>query len=276
MNLLPVSLLVIFAAPVVAQDPSVDQIMAKVAENQARAQEMRRAFVYNQKIEARFHRANGKLTREEKLEYLVTPTPEGVDKKLVHFEGRYEHKGQFISYDKPGKEYKDIDVDGDLIKSMVNDMTADSKTKDGIGHDLFPLTAEEQEKYVFTLEGKEDYRGLQVYRISFKPRPHQDSDWKGEALIDVVECQPVMVTTKFATHIPMAVKILLGTDIKGLGFGVSYQKFDNGLWFPVSYGGEFYVRAVFFYKRHMSISMLNSGFSRAQVASRVSYDTSGK
>src|SRR5579871_3441722 len=151
MNLLPVSLLVICAAPVLAQDPSVDQIMAKVAENQAHAQEMRRAFVYNQKIEARFRRANGKLTREEKLEYLVTPTPEGVEKKLVHFQGKYEHKGQFFSYDEPGKEYKGLDVDGNLIKEMVNDMTADSKTKDGIGHDLFPLTAEEQEKYVFTL-----------------------------------------------------------------------------------------------------------------------------
>jgi hypothetical protein len=277
MSLLPVSLLVICAAPAWAQELSVDQIMARVAENQTRAQQMRRAFVYNQKIEARFHRANGKLTREEKLEYLVTPTPDGMEKKLVHFEGRYEHNGRFIPYSEPGKEYKDVDIDGDLIKDMVNDLTGDKESRDGIARDLFPLTTREQKKYLFTLEGKEEYRGRAVYRIRFRPKPGEDgASWEGHALIDAEECQPVMVSTRLATHIPVAVKVLLGTDIKGLGFAVSFQKFDDGLWFPVSYGGEFYVRALFFYKRHMSISMVNSGFTRAQVASRVIYDTSGK
>ena len=52
---------------------------------------------------------------------------------------------------------------------MVNDMTGDKESKDGIAHDLFPLTANEQEKYIFTLEGKEVYRGRPVYRISFQP-----------------------------------------------------------------------------------------------------------
>ena len=77
-----------------------------------------------------------------------------------------------------------------------------------------------------------------------------------------------VVTTKLANKIPVAVKVLLGTDIKDLGFAVSYQKFDDGLWFPVSYGGEFHVRAVFFYARNMSISMVNSGFTRANVTSQ--------
>ena len=90
------------------------------------------------------------------------------------------------------------------------------------------------------------------------------------------ECQPLLVSTRLATHIPMAVKVLLGTDIKGLGFAVSYEKFDDGLWFPVSYGGEFHVRIVFFYSRNMSISMVNTGFTRAKVSSRIAYDTSGK
>lgn len=277
MRLLPVALLTICGLPAWAEDPSVDQIMARVAENQAHAQEMRRAFVYNQKVLARFHRANGKLAREEKLEYLVTPTPTGVEKKLTHCEGKYERGGKFISYDVPGKQYKDLDIDGNLIRDMVDDMTGDSKSKDGIARDLFPLTAQEQEKYVFTLEGKDVYRGRDIYRIRFQPKPHtEDADWKGEAMIDAQECQPLTVTTKLAAHIPVAVKVLLGTDIKGLGFAVSYQKFDNGLWFPVSYGGEFYVRAVFFYKRHMSISMVNTGFERAHVSSHVAYDTSGK
>lgn len=275
MNLSPVTLMALLPAAL-AQGPSVDQIMARVAENQARAQELRRAYIYDQKVVARFHRGNGKLAREEKLEYRVTPTPSGIEKKLEHFEGKYERNGSFISYDKPGTEYKGIDIDGDLIHDLVNDMTADQKAKDGIGSDLFPLTAAQQAKYIFTLEGRDVYRGHNVYRISFRPKPHEDADWKGEALIDVEECQPFLISTRFATRIPVAVKVLLGTDIRGLGFAVSYEKFDDGLWFPVSYGGEFHVRAVFFYSRNMSISMANTGFTRAKVSTRIAYDTSGK
>ncbi|HVN06009.1 MAG TPA: hypothetical protein VMT86_16420 [Bryobacteraceae bacterium] len=260
-----------------AQEPTVDQIMARVAANQARAQEMRQAYVYNQKVVARFTRTSGKLAREEKLEFVVAPGPTGVEKKLAHFEGRVARHGQLIAYNEPGKEMKDLDIDGDLIRDMVNDTTADKDSKDGIAHDLFPLTANEQEKYIFTLDGRENYRDRAVYRISFRPKPHtDDAEWKGEALIDMAEDQPVVVTTSLAAHIPVAVKVLLGTDIKGLGFSVAYQKFHDGLWFPVSYGGEFHVRAVFFYARNMSISMVNSGFTRANVSSKIAYDTGEK
>jgi hypothetical protein len=277
MHGLPIIILTLTILPALGDEPTVDQIMARVAENQAHAQDQRRAYVYNQKILARFHRTNGKLAREERLEYLVSPTPAGMDRKLTHFEGKVDRSGQLVSYDEPGKEIKDLDVDGDLMRDMVNDMTGDKESKDGVAHDMFPLTAKEQAKYIFTLEGKDVYRGRPIYRVSFRPKPHEeDADWKGEALIDAAECQPVIVTTKFATHIPMAVKILLGTDIKGLGFTVTYEKFDDGLWFPVSYGGEFHIRAVFFYARNMSISMVNSGFTRAKVSTKIAYDMSEK
>ncbi|HTQ57455.1 MAG TPA: hypothetical protein VMI94_23460 [Bryobacteraceae bacterium] len=271
--------LVILFSPVLllAADPTVDQIMARVAENQARAQEMRRAYIYNQKVLARFTRSNGKLAREEKLEFVVTPTPTGIDKKLTHCEGKLQRHGQTITYNQPGEIHGDMDIDGDLIRDMVNDTTGDKDTKDGIAHDLFPLTAKEQEKYDYTLEGREDYHGRPVYRIAFRPKPHaDDADWKGDTLIDVAECQPLVVNTKLAFKIPAAVKILLGTDIKGLGFSLTYQKFDDGLWFPVSYGGEFHVRAVFFYARNMSISMVNSGFIRSNVTSQITYHTGEK
>jgi hypothetical protein len=277
MRVSPFILLSLAILPALAEEPTVDQIMARVADNQARAQDMRRAYVYNQKILTRFHRTNGKLAREEKSECLVTPTPAGVEKKLTHFEGKVQRHGQYISYDDPGKETKDLDIDADLIRDMVNDMTGDKDTKDGIGHDLFPLTAAEQAKYIFTLEGKDAYRGRPVYRVSFRPKPHEeDADWKGDALIDAAEYQPHMVSSTFATHIPMAVKVLLGTDVKGLGFTVTYEKFDDGLWFPISYGGEFHIRAVFFYARNMSISMVNSGFTRAKVSTKIAYDMSEK
>ena len=77
--------------------------------------------------------------------------------------------------------------------------------------------------------------------------------------------------TELATRIPGAVKILLGTNIKGLGFSVTYQKFEDGVWFPVSYGGEFEVRAVFFYKRTISVNLTNTEFHRTNVSSSVTY-----
>jgi hypothetical protein len=132
--------------------------------------------------------------------------------------------------------------------------------------------------------GAETYHGRQVYRISFQPNHHRrppepdwdvdgDGDWRGEALIDAEENQPVLVATKLAYKIPVAVQVLLGTNIKGLGFSVSYRKFGDGVWFPVSYGGEFEVRAVFFYKRIISISMTNSDFHRLDVTSHIAYST---
>ena len=66
-------------------------------------------------------------------------------------------------------------------------------------------------------------------------------------------------------------KTLLGTDVKGLGFSVAYQKFADGVWFPVSYGGEFELRVLFFYKRTISVSMTNTDFRRVDVNSQVSY-----
>jgi hypothetical protein len=79
------------------------------------------------------------------------------------------------------------------------------------------------------------------------------------------------VATSLAWKMPLAVKTLLGTNVSGVGFNVAYEKFADGLWFPVSYGGEFEFRAVFFYKRTMTISMVNSDFRRADVNSNIAY-----
>jgi len=61
-----------------------------------------------------------------------------------------------------------------------------------------------------------------VYRVAFEPKPHQDFDeaaWKGEALIDAAEYQPVSVhTTKLALKIPLAVKTLLGRTSRAWAF----------------------------------------------------------
>ena len=277
MKLLALGILMSGAA--MAQAPDVASIMARVGENQERASALRREFTFHQKQLLRMRRGGGKLAREETREYDVAPGAQHVEKTLVHFEGQYEAKGKYVPYDHPGYTYKEMDIDGELIDEMSNEMTGDQGSRDGIAPDLFPLTAGEQHKYRFKLLGTETVRGRQVYRVAFEPKPHAEQDgtaWKGEALIDAAEYEPVSVHTKLAAKIPLAVKMLLGTDIKGLGFSVAYQKFDEGVWFPVSYGGEFEVRAVFFYKRTIAINMVNSDFRRTNVKSNVTYVTEAR
>jgi hypothetical protein len=165
--------------------------------------------------------------------------------------------------------------------------TGEAKALDVVAHDYFPLTAGEQAKYNFSLEGTETLRGHAVYRIRFEPRirgrhslgaldlnlddDDGAADWKGVALIDAAEYQPVSVTTDLATKVPLAVKVLLGTDVKGLGFSISYERFTDGVWFPVSFGGEFEIRGLFLYKRTISISLVNKNFRHVDVNSTVAY-----
>jgi hypothetical protein len=261
-----------------AQSPeTVDEIMAKVAANQDRAESMRTAFVYDQELRLRFLRSNGKVAREETRQYAVTPTEKGTNKQLVRFEGSYEMDGKMIPYSAPGFEYRDMDIDGDLINDLANDLANDRHSRDGIAAELFPLTTREQGKYRFTLKGTREFRGHAAYCIVFEPKSKSwDEDdgtpWAGEILVDRTDYQPVLVSTHLARGIPVAVRTLLGTNLKGLGFQLRFEKFDEGLWFPVSYGSEFEVKALFFYKRKIAISLSNKGFQRAQVAARVTYD----
>ena len=50
--------------------PSVDEIMARVAANQDRAEQARAEYVYQQRIHVATLRTNGKLAREETADYL--------------------------------------------------------------------------------------------------------------------------------------------------------------------------------------------------------------
>ena len=264
------------ALTVLANRPTdVAGIMMRVAVNQQSARDARLNYVYRQEQTIRMRRPGGKIAREQQAEYLVAPGKEGTQKTLEKFAGKYQYKGKYVSYDKPGYKYRGMDIDGDLVSDMAHDMMNDEKSQDGIGRDLFPLTAEEQRKYDFQLVGKEDYRGRAVYRVAFQPKRDAgldcDDAWKGEALIDAEEYQPVTVETEMAEKIPGWVKVIFGTDIKGLGFSVSYRKFADGVWFPVSYGGEFAVKGLFFYRRNISVAMQNTDFKKTDVKSTLVY-----
>ena len=257
------------------------EIMTRAGCNQDRALQNRSAFVYHQKLLVRLHRGGGKLTREERREYTVSPMAGSSERSLTHFEGKYAAHGKLIAYDKPGFEYKGIDIDGAVVDSLASDLTGDSGSKDGISKDLFPLVTAQQQGYEYRIVGKEDYRGKPAWRIAFEPKAipkgeeGDKGNWKGEALIDATEYQPIWVSTKLAWKVPMMVRVLLGTNVEGLGFSVSYQKFADGVWFPVSYGGEFHVRAVFFYARNMSISLQNLDFQRADVSTSIRFADAG-
>jgi len=257
---------------------TADGIMLRVAINQDRAQEMRTAFVYHQNVMVRLQRKNGKLAREENADFVVTPAANGVSREQVAFHGKYVEHGREVAFDKSGFEHKGIDIDAGFAKGLLDDFGNDKESRDGVDHDCFPLTSPEQAKYKFHLEGTEDYRGTPVYRITFTPKrkasiyDDDNGEWEGEVLVDQKEYQPVLVTSALAWKIPGWVKVIFGTNVQQLGFKVTYKKFDEGLWFPVTYGGEFKLKAVFFYSRRVGLAMQNSGFQRADVASKISYD----
>ena len=260
-----------------AQQPDVDAIMAKVAANQDSAQAKRDAFIYSQKVWVRSFKTNGKLGCQQKTEYLVTPTEKATGKTMISVDTKCGNSGKgHINCDvelPPGKGKETVaGIDGCLVQELRNNLVSDKDSKDGLDQELFPLTAKELPKYIFHLDGEDTVRGHAVFRISFVPKKggEDSADWKGEALIDKAEYQPVVVTTKLAEKVPLAVRVLLGTNIQGLGFNVVYDKFD-GLWFPVSYGAEFRVRVVFFWSRNLSVSLSNADFRRANVTSAIHF-----
>ena len=255
---------------------TADEIMARVAVNQDLAERARTAFVYRQNVAIRLRDNHGKLVREEISDYQVTPHARHTRKELVHFSGHHLDHGSMVSYDQSGQENDGFrnEADSELAHEMRDELTDDDKSKDGIDSGLFPLTAKEQRKYRFALKGEDKFQGADVYRVFFEPNHKvEDTCWKGDALISKADFQPLLVTTKLAQKIPLLVRTTLGTDLQGLGFSVQYQKFDDGVWFPVSYGTEFRIHVLFaVYSRHITISMVNSDFRRADVKSSVEFD----
>jgi len=216
------------------EKPTVEQIMERVAANQDRAQDLRREFVYRQNVVVRLTRGNKKLVREELRELQVTPTPEQTEKTLVRLQGKYEKDGNMLEYDQLGFRPKSFDLDGELLDAFAEEFTGDERSRDGIARDFFPMTSHKQDKYRFHLKGEEAYRGRSVYRIVFEPsgkgwEEFGNAPWSGDLLVDRAEHQPVVITTRMAKNLPLAVKVLLGTNVQRMGFKSTYEKFDEGV-----------------------------------------------
>ncbi len=264
-------LLPLSAAP---QSLTADGIMARVAANQDRAEKLRTEYVYKQQIRVISRKTNGKLMRDETTDFDVVPQPQGTQRQLKQVAGKYLFKGKYLSYStEPAPEPDSLD--GELVHDFREDLTND-KSKDGMAKDLFPLTTEQQGHYQFRLLGEQTANGRAVYRVGFTPKDNSDIDWAGEALIDKEDLEPVSVYTKLSRKIPFLVRTVLGTDLPGVGFSVTYARQPDGVWFPVSFGTEFRLRAVFFINRDLSVSLRNSGFQHTHVDSKIDYSASAR
>ena len=279
---LPLTLfLSLVPASIAESPPDAATIMARVAENQDRAVEQRKQFVYRQKARVRLLKTNGKMLWDETREYDVAPTPDGTESKLTRRYGERRKDGDLHSFDLLGEETSD-GIDSELVEDFHEDLTAQKSGRDGLSPKFFPFTSSEQTGYRFIFEGKERYRERQVYRLQFepesKPRLRDVDDnlriWRGELLVDQDEFQPVYVATQMALKIPLPLRIMFGISIRQIGFSVSYQRFAENVWFPVSYGGEFFLKILHFYKRNIIVSMVNEDFRRTTVGSAIRFEDS--
>lgn len=243
--------------------PSAAEIMRRVGENQDRDQKARSEFVYQQKTHRTMRRKDGKLLHEEFWVYSVTPGPKGTSKKLVSVKGRYLKKGTYVSFD-------GLPVPESLVRITFQDED-ENNSRDGLDKDLFPLTSEQQKKYSFQLVGDRVIHDRPAYRIEFRPTDPKDYGWVGEASIDEEEFQPVSVYTRMSRKLPAAVRTVLGTDVPGLGYNITYTRVDKDLWFPATYGTEFSLKALFFLHRTFTESVENTNFQRVAVDSKIEY-----
>ncbi|MBA3972976.1 MAG: hypothetical protein C0504_02010 [Candidatus Solibacter sp.] len=278
---MPVLAFVLLLAPPSEPAPppiALDEILARVAGNQEKTEEARARIVYQQSVRTRLLRGGGRLAREEKRFYTVTPTDKGTEKQLDKLEGLYEKGGKLHPYSDPKFRHKNVDLDGELAESVTDDLVNDKKSRDGISRDLFPLTPAEQRHYDFRFDGYQNVAGVRAIRLAFSPRKRAKDDaceedcgrpWSGTVLIDPEEFQPLSVATTMSNVIPGWVKVVFGINLKQLGFSLTYRKVAGGLWFPATYGTEFGLRVLFGYGRTVTMSMENTDFRLASAESSI-------
>jgi hypothetical protein len=279
----------LFAFSIAAQQvpaPAAEVIMARVAANQDSSEAARLHYVYVQ--HAHVTSRKGKTVMcEEITDARVTPTNKDSGQKMLKLDGRILRKGAYVHYTQAppkkgapttGMEAEnndlhisiddDDDMDIDLVENMRKNLTNDG-SKDGVGAGLFPLTTKSQADYAFKLVGHELKNGRDCFHLNFAPKEKNDYGWKGDAWIDAVAYQPVVVRTAMARKIPFAVRTLLGTSVPGLGFTVAYAPQPDGVWFPVSFGTEFKLHVLFFLNREILIDAQNRDFEKTHVSSRI-------
>lgn len=272
-------------------NPNPLMIMEKMAAKLEASVEARRQYIYKQRVNARLVRTNGQIARAEKREYTATPGPDRTEKTLVSLAGEYhKSKKEMIRYEKPGFEKGGMDIDGGLMDDLIDDLANNKKSRDGIPPSLFPFRAKDLKFFRFTYAGETEVKGRRAFRIAFEPVVKKsdcvnfggdDDDkedetcnsrpWKGEALVDAEEYQPVRIFTDLTFKMPWGIKVFLGTNIRQTGFSVSYARVAPDVWFPATYGTEFRLDVLFGYKRVITLAMDSSDFRKTDTKSEITF-----
>ena len=275
--------------PAAADLPSPESVMARVGENQDRAEAERGHYIYVQ--HAKTVSRHGKTVRcEEITDYRMTPSSDGYHQELLKLDGRQLTNHRYLDYhakpiepappasgDKPKNDtdpatipvtISEDSIDRDIVQDMRWNMTHD-KSKDGISAHLFPLTTKDQADYAFRMVGRERMNDHDVFHIAFRPKKKDDYGWSGDAYIDTQAYQPVLITTGMARKLPFAVRTLMGTNLPGLGFTVTYAPQPDGVWFPVTFSTEFKIHVLFFFNREIILDARNRDFEKTHVTSRI-------
>ncbi|MBM3783129.1 MAG: hypothetical protein FJW30_02155 [Acidobacteria bacterium] len=258
-------------------------IMAKAAANMESGAEARRNYVYQQKVFARLLRTDGQVARQERRVYSAVPGKDRTAKELVSLDGEYhKNKNEVIRYTGPEFEKGGVDVDGALVESLMRDFVENKKSRDGIPHSLFPFRVADLPYYQFQWLGEGQHQGRRVLRIGFSPNKktkckndeHSDCPmpWKGEALIDAEEYQPVRIATDLDFKMPWGVRFFLGTNLRQTGFSVTYTRVAENVWFPFTYGSEFRLDVLFGYKRVVTLALDSSDFKRTETGTTIRYE----
>ena len=269
--------------------PSPESVMTRAGDNQDRAQAERAHYIYVQ--HAKTISRHGKTVKcEEITDYRISPSSDGYHQQLLNLDGRQLTNHKYLPYharpvepvppDSGDKPKNDTDpatipvtisedsIDRDIVQDMRWNLTHD-KSKDGISAHLFPLTTKDQADYTFRMVGRERMNDHDVFHIAFRPKKKDDFGWSGDAYIDTQAYQPVLITTVMARKLPLAVRTLMGTNLPGLGFTVTYAPQPDGVWFPVTFSTEFKIHVLFFFNREIILDARNRDFERTHVTSRI-------
>ena len=259
--------------------PSADEVMAKAAANIERSAEARKRYVYEQALRMKLIGADQKIARQEQREYEVFPSATSTRKTLVRLTGSYRQGSSMVPYAKAGFRHGSLDLDGEIMDSMIESLVDDEKERDGVDLDLFPLRSAQIPYYRFVLRDNSEISGRAVYRIEFQPDLKKCRSanaycpvWKGEALIDREDLFPVRMDTHLARGIPWWVRTTLGTNVRQAGFSIRYTRLSDGVWFPASYGTEFRLKAIWFYQRTIALSLDNRRFRKTSADSTIVFE----
>jgi hypothetical protein len=334
---LPLVFALFLPAPILAQQPlTADAIMARVASNQDASELARSHYLYTQ--HAHIASRRGKTIHcEETTDTRITPTPTGSHQQLLTLDGRLLQKHHYITYTqlptpkpstpkptdpkqtdpkqtdpkqtdpRPSTTDQDDDInididddtmDRDIVENIRKNLTA-THSKDGISANLFPLTTKEQTSYNFTLLARELRNGRDSFHIAFAPKDRDDFDWKGDAWIDATAFQPIVIRTTLSRKLPLAIRLLLGTNVPGLGFTIVYAPqstptlssrpessqplredsaerpaapaatITDAVWFPTSFGTEFKIHVLFFFTREIVFNAENRDFHQTHTSATI-------